>query len=213
MGRVVRRGCKGIALPDAGENSRGLRYVFDIEDTVSRDGSRRPYVWEYLDEHEEPVTRILAEKYGITDEGGLAYQLEAIAQELAGGYWEDHMEDILASVPGSFLEEFDELNIEMAFRDAASVSTAYALFSRCGLDPSGHFSTEDFMPVFDFNTLDAVTALGTAVSENSEQVLRQIEIVAKNHERTRRIERRRELYGEQPGLPAGGGLPAARIRG
>ena len=124
MGRVVRRGCKGIALPDAGENSRGLRYVFDIEDTVSRDGSRRPYVWEYLDEHEEPVTRILAEKYGITDEGGLAYQLEAIAQELAGGYWEDHMEDILASVPGSFLEEFDELNIEMAFREAASVSTA-----------------------------------------------------------------------------------------
>ena len=56
MGRVVRRGCKGIALPDAGENSRGLRYVFDIDDTVSRDGSRRPYVWEYLDEHEEPVT-------------------------------------------------------------------------------------------------------------------------------------------------------------
>ena len=213
MGRVVRRGCKGIALPDAGENSRGLRYVFDIEDTVSRNGSRRPYVWEYLDEHEEPVTRILAEKYGITDEGGLAYQLEAIAQDLAGGYWEDHMEDILASVPGSFLEEFDELNIEMAFREAASVSTAYVLFSRCGLDPDGHFSKEDFMPVFDFNTLDAVTALGTAVSENSEQVLRQIEIVAKNHERTRRIERRRELYGEQPGLPAGGGLPAARIRG
>ncbi len=213
MGRVVRRGCKGIALPDAGENSRGLRFVFDIEDTVSRDGSRRPYVWEYLDEHEEPVTRILAEKYGITDEGGLAYQLEAIAQDLAGGYWEDHMEDILASVPGSFLEEFDELNIEMAFREAASVSTAYVLFSRCGLDPDGHFSKEDFMPVFDFNTLDAVTALGTAVSENSEQVLRQIEIVAKNHERTRRIERRRELYGEQPDLPAGGGLPAARIRG
>ena len=212
MGRVVRRGCKGIALPDAGENSRGLRYVFDIEDTVSRNGSRRPYVWEYLDEHEEPVTRILAEKYGITDEGGLAYQLEAIAQDLAGGYWEDHMEDILASIPGSFLEEFDELNVEMAFRDAASVSTAYVLFSRCGLDPDGHFSKEDFMPVFDFNTLDAVTALGTAVSENSEQVLRQIEIVAKNHERTRRIERR-ELYGEQPGLPAGGGLPAARIRG
>lgn len=76
MGRVVRRGCKGIALPDAGENSRGLRYVFDIEDTVSRNGSRRPYVWEYLDEHEEPVTRILAEKYGITDEGGLAYQVQ-----------------------------------------------------------------------------------------------------------------------------------------
>lgn len=196
------------------DTSRGeprIRYVFDISDTFSRDGSRRPYLWEYREEHAEAVTAALAGTYGITDEGGLPYQLEAIAQELAGGYWEEHQVDILTSVPGSFLEEFDELNIEMAFRDAASFSIAYALFSRCGLDPGEYFSPEDFRPVFDFNTPDAVTALGTAVSGSSEQVLRQIEVIIKNYERSQRMERR-GLYGERSELPAGGGLPAARIR-
>ena len=210
MGRGVRRGSKGIALMDVGSSK--LHYVFDISDTFGRDGSRRPYLWEYQEEHSEAVTAALSEKYGITDESGLPYQLEAIARELAGEYWEQNFEDILASVPGSFLEDLDELNVEVAFREAATVSATYALLSRCGLDPGEYFSHEDFLPVFDFNTPDAITALGTAVSADSEQVLRQIEVTIKNYERTRRIERR-ELYGERPDLPARGGLPAARIRG
>lgn len=176
MGRSVRRGSKGIGLL----SSDGVRYVFDISDTVGRDGSRRPYLWEYRDEHSDAVTAALAEKYGITDEGGLPYQLEAIAQELAGEYWEQNWVDILASTPGSFLEDLDELNVEVAFREAATVSTTYALLSRCGLNPGEYFSHEDFQPVFDFNTPDAITALGTAVSTGSEQVLRQIEVTIKN---------------------------------
>lgn len=86
MDRIVRRGSKGIALLDTSENSRGLRYVFDVSDTTGRNKSRRPYLWEYHDEHEESVTSMLAEKYGVTDESGLPYQLEAIAQELAAEY-------------------------------------------------------------------------------------------------------------------------------
>lgn len=212
MGRGVRRGSKGIALMDANRGEPRIRYVFDIADTFGREGSRRPYLWEYQEEHAEAVTAALADKYGVTDEGGLPYQLEAIAQELAGEYWEQNWEDILASTSGSFLEDYDELNVEVEFRNAVTVSTTYALMSRCGLDPSEFFTHEDFLPVFDFNTPDSITALGTAVSGNSEQVLRQIEVTIKNYERTRRMERR-ELYGEQSQLPAGGGLPAARIRG
>lgn len=208
MGRGVRRGSKGIGLLSAD----GVRYVFDISDTFGKDGSRKPYLWEYREEHAEAVTAALADKYGVTDEGGLPYQLEAIAQELAGEYWEQNWEDILASVPGSFLEDYDELNVEVEFRNAATVSTTYALMSRCGLNPGEFFTHEDFLPVFDFNTPDSITALGTAVSGNSEQVLRQIEVTIKNYERTRRMERR-ELYGEQSQLSAGWGLPAARIRG
>ena len=208
MGRGVRRGSKGIGLLSAD----GVRYVFDISDTFGKDGSRKPYLWEYREEHAEAVTAALADKYGVTDEGGLPYQLEAIAQELAGEYWEQNWVDILASTPGSFLEDYDELNVEVEFRNAVTVSTTYALMSRCGLNPGEFFTHEDFLPVFDFNTPDSITALGTAVSGNSEQVLRQIEVTIKNYERTRRMERR-ELYGEQSQLSAGGGLPAARIRG
>ena len=61
------------------------------------------------------------------------------------------------------------------------------------------------MPVFDFNTPAAVSVLGTAVSEISQRVLRQIEITVKRHERERRAERTEE-HGEQPDL-----LPRIRI--
>ena len=98
MNRGVQRGSKGIAIMDTSRGEPRIRYVFDISDTFSRDGSRRPYLWEYREEHTEAVTAALADTYGITDEGGLPYQLEAIAQELAGGYWEEHQVDILTEV-------------------------------------------------------------------------------------------------------------------
>ena len=61
--------------------------------------------------------------------------------------------------------------------------------SRCGIDTGEYFEHEDFMPVFDFNTPDTVTALGTGVSEISERVLREIEVTIKNHERQKASER------------------------
>ena len=38
------------------------------------------------------------------------------------------------------------------------------------------YKPEDFMPVFDFNTPATVGVLGTAVSEISQRLLRQIEV-------------------------------------
>ena len=50
------------------------------------------------------------------------------------------------------MEEYDEYNIEVQFKSAATVSITYALMSRCGLEPEQYFGHEDFMPIFDFNT-------------------------------------------------------------
>ena len=97
--------------------------------------------------------------------------------------------DILGIVDGSFLEEYDDFNVGAAFRNAAVVSTTYALLSRCGLEPEEYFTHEDFLNVFDFNTPATVAALGTAVSVTSEQVLRQIEVTIKNYEREKLTER------------------------
>ena len=47
------------------------------------------------------------------------------------------------------------------------------ILSRCGLEPAGYFDHEDFLSIFDFNTPEAVAALGTAVSQSNQQVLRQ----------------------------------------
>ena len=210
MRRYVRRGRKGIALIDASGDKPRIRYVFDISDTGSRENSRRPYLWEYRPEHEDTVAAALEQEYVVSGEKGFADQLEQIAGQLANEYWQEHQYDILHTVDGSFLEEYDEFNIGAQFRSAAAVSITYAVLSRCGLDPDEYFEHEDFLSIFDFNTPDTVAALGSAVSEASERVLRQIEVTVKNQEREHLAERS-ATHGEQPDLQPERGLPDSRF--
>lgn len=182
MRRYVLRGAKGIALIDTSTGKNKVRYVFDVSDTGEKENARRPWLWQYRPEHQQAVTAALEARYGVSGENGLAEQLEKIADQLAEGYWNNNREDLLRIVDGSFLEEYDDLNIEMAFRRAAAVSITYALMSRCSLEPEDYFEHEDFLNFFDFNTRDTLTALGMAVSQSNEQVLRQIEVTIKRYE-------------------------------
>jgi len=206
MRRYIRRGRKGIALIDDSGDKPRVRYVFDISDTGGRENSRRPFLWEYRPEHTDVVTAALEREYEVSGEKSLADQLEQIAGQLANEYWQEHQYDILHIVDGSFLEEYDEFNIGTQFRSAAAVSITYAVLSRCGLEPDEYFEHEDFLSIFDFNTPDIVTALGTAVSEQSERVLRQIEVTVKNYEREHLAERS-ATHGDQPDLQPERGLP------
>ena len=223
MHRYVRRGSKGIALIDSSGDAPRMKYVFDVSDTGGGANARRPFLWQYKLEHQESVTAALEARFGLSGNISLAIQLEAIAGDLIDSYWEDHRQDILRIVDGSFLEEYDEDNLRAVFKHAGTVSTAYSLMSRCGLDPSSYFTHEDFLPVFDFNTPETVGALGSAISEASEQVLRQIEVTIKRVEREHRAERtdnheRTELQGERrfpdPGAEPerDGGNPAGQVR-
>ena len=150
MGRYVRRGSKGIALVDDSGDRPRLRYVFDITDTGTREHSRTPWLWKLEERHMDSVTAMLERNYGIAG-NDLPQQLTDVAGKLAGEYWEEHQQDFRYIVDGSFLEDYDELNIEVQFKAAATVSIAYALMSRCGLEPEQYFSHEDFMAIFDFN--------------------------------------------------------------
>ena len=199
MRRYVRRGSKGIALVDNSREKPRLRYVFDISDTGLRKNSRHPFLWELRPEHEAEVTAALEQRFGVQPEHNLADQLEAIAAQLVSEYWVEHKQDILDIVDGSFLEGYDEFNIGVQFRNAATVSITYSLLSRCGLEPEGYFDHEDFLSIFDFNTPEAVAALGTAVSQSNQQVLRQIGITIQNYERAKYAERS-ATHGEQPDL-------------
>ena len=199
MGRYVQRGSTGIALIDTSGYRPRLRYVFDVTDTAPRDAARSFTLWEMRAEHEAAVSSMLEETYDIPQDGGIIAQFERVADKLALEYWSEQKRDICDIVADSFLNGYDEDNIRMAFKTAASTSITYALMTRCGFSPDGYFEPEDFMPVFDFNTPAAVSILGTAVSEISQRVLRQIEITVKRHERERRAERTEE-HGEQPDL-------------
>ena len=189
MRRYVRRGSKGIALVDTSSDQPKLRYVFDVSDTSGGENSRRPYLWEYRQEHREVVSAALEQRFDVSGENGLADQMERVAAQLVDEYWHDNRHDIVGIVDGSFLEDYDEFNIGAAFRNAAVVSTTYTLLSRCGMQPGDYFEHEDFLNVFDFNTPQTVAALGTAISQSSELVLRQIEVTIKNYEREKIAER------------------------
>ena len=199
MGRYVRRGSTGIALIDATGYKPRLKYVFDVSDTGGKENARRVNLWELKDAHTDSVSAMLERNYSVSGKNGLAEQFESVASQLAAEYWRDHSRDILGIVADSYLEEYDDYNIEVAFKNAAAVSITYSLMSRCGMQPEDHFEHEDFFSIFDFNTPRTVAALGTAVSEINEQVLRQIEVTIRNYEREHSAERTAE-HGEQPDL-------------
>ena len=209
MGRYVRRGSTGIALIDASGYKPRLKYVFDVSDTGGKENARRVNLWELKDAHTDSVSAMLERNYGVSGKNGLAEQFENVASQLAAEYWRDHSRDILGIVADSYLEEYDDYNIEVAFKNAAAVSITYSLMSRCGMQPEDHFEHEDFFSIFDFNTPRTVAALGTAVSEINEQVLRQIEVTIRNYEREHSAERTAE-HGEQPDLHPERGLPDSR---
>ena len=112
-------------------------------------------------------------------------------------YWDNNSGDILDIVDGSFLMDYDEAGQEFQFKSAAAISITYAVLERCGFEPEGHFDRDDFQAIFSFSTPAAVYALGTAVSECSRDVLRNIERTVKTTIRRRNIERSQYEYEQQ----------------
>ena len=208
MNRYVRRGSKGIALLDQSSSVPRLHYVFDVSDTGVRRNSRDPEVWQLNDNLFQPVSEMLAQEYGIHHER-LSQQIADIAGKLAESYWDNNSSDILAIVDGSFLMDYDEAGQELQFKSAAAMSIMFTVLERCGFEPEGYFDRDDFQAIYNFSTPDAVYALGTAVSDCSRDVLRNIERTVKTTIRRRNVERSQHEYEEQQrnlldrrGLPA-----------
>ena len=208
MNRYVRRGSKGIALLDQSSSVPRLHYVFDVSDTGVRRNSRDPEMWQLNDDLFQPISEMLARKYGIYHER-LSQQIADIAGKLAESYWDNNSSDLLAIVDGTFLMDYDEAGQELQFKSAAAISIMYTILERCGFEPEGHFDRGDFQAIYDFSTPDAVYALGTAVSDCSRDVLRNIERTVKTTIRRRNVERSQHEYEEQErdlldrrGLPA-----------
>ena len=209
MGRYIRRGAKGIALIDSSGDTPKLKYVFDVSDTGGSERSRSPNLWSYRPEHEQAVSSDLEQQFSIPGTGDFAEQLEQISYNKATEYFLAHQQDILGIVDGSALEGYHEYDKGVAFINATAVSVNYTLFARCGLAERDHFAPEDFSPVLDFNTPQTVSALGSAVSEISEAILRTMEVTIKRYDREQQAERS-VTHGEQSDLHTQRGLLDSR---
>ena len=173
MNRYVRRGSKGIALLDENGDKPHLRCVFDVADTGARENSRTPWLWTMEDHHMIPIMAMLQRSYGV---GGndLGHQVAVAARTLADAYWADNQKDFCSIVDDSSLQEYDEYDIGIQFKATVAASITYTVLSRCGLEPEEYMGHEAFMPIVEFNTIPAVMALGSAVSQCSKQILMQI---------------------------------------
>ena len=178
----------GIALVDNSGDAPRLRYVFDIADTGTRRSSRPFSPWEINDGNLAEVQLGLRQAFNAEGDW-LSSQLQDVARDLAEMYFDAHRHDIAGIIDGSLMAGYDEGELRDSFTKAAYASTAYALLSRCGYDPAAYFDEADFAFISEWNTSEAVTALGTAVSENAQMVLRQIERTIRSYERSQNHDR------------------------
>ena len=150
-----------------------LHYVFDVSDVhpAKRIG-KKPYLWKMETEHEDVVLKQLEKTYGET-EGSLSFEgrIMELAMRIAGDYCEDLMPEIEDVKEGSFLEELDELNVEIRLRDTLSSSIAYTILSRCGADMETWAEELNFEYISDFNTPKIISVLGSTTSELCRPIL------------------------------------------
>ena len=174
LGRWVNRGAKGIALIDDSNSRLTLRYVFNVSDTHSR--SERPInLWTMQGSYAEAVTETLENSFGaLEDKGDIPAALIDAAKNAVEDNLQDYVPDLMDFRQDSFLEELDGLNVEVIFKNLLYNSVAYMLLTRCGYNAGEYFSPEDFQGATNFNTLDTVTRLGSATSDISEMMLREI---------------------------------------
>ena len=198
MGRWVNRGAKGIALiDDSGERPR-LKYVFDVSDT--HPGNYRaltPRLWRMDAQYQDVAAEALANAFGSPDEAAsFANHIIAVSRIAAQDNLADYLDELRNVRTDSFLEELDDLNLETHFRKLLGNSVAFTVLTRCGIDAGQFFENEDFDGLYDFNTFDTMTVLGTATSDVSRMLLLEIERTING------INRQKFANREQSGYPA-----------
>ncbi len=173
--RWVNKDSKGIAVFDPKGRRNTLKYYFDISDThEGYYGSRPVPIWQMSERYEQAVIERLSDRFGDVESTDLASVLMETAKNAVEDNLQDYMPQLKSCTKDSFLEELDEYNIEVIYRQLAVNSVAYMLMSRCGVDTEAVFEREDFSEIINFNTPATINALGIATSDISEMALREI---------------------------------------
>ena len=185
FGRWVNRGATGIAVFDR-EYVHGtrLKYYFDISDTHESRFARPVPLWEVQSGQEADVIESLENRFGeLESKENLAAALLSTAKNAVEDNMPDYLSDLLISREGSFLEELDDLNVEVAYRNALQASVGYIFLTRCGLNADEYLGREDFAPLLNFNTPETVNAIGVATRDIAEIGLAEISRTVRNLQR------------------------------
>lgn len=174
FGRWVNRGAKSIAVfGDDGQNC--LKLYFDVSDTHASRFARPLPIWTMHPAFEPEVIETLEATFGnLAEKENLADAVRSACHNAVADNITDYLQDLRDCREDSLLEELDDLNLEVFYRDALEVSVAYMLMTRLGLRADDYFSPDEFAHVYEFNTPTTINALGIATSDIAEMGLREI---------------------------------------
>ena len=169
FGRKIKAGEKGIGLIDDSGNYPKMKYVFDISQSVRYRDVPQPYVWDLQEEYKDELILSLAGDLSISIEEAVSDFCENTVDSLLS----DYQNALLSEAKGSdVLYGLDDTAISSEFRQAVFESVKYMALIRCGL-PTDTVDIDVFRNLSDFSDLAITDILGTAISNISEQVLRE----------------------------------------
>ena len=240
FGRWVNRGAKSIAVfGDDGQHL--LKLYFDVSDTHESRFARPLPIWTMQPDFEPAVIETLEATFGnLSEKENLADAVRSACHNAVADNITDYLQDLLDCREDSLLEELDDLNLEVFYRDALEVSVSYMLLTRLGLRADDYFSPDEFGHIYEFNTPTTINALGIATSDIAEMGLREIsrtvmqaqreQLFAKDSkkrydssternidaersdEHGNHLSRAERLSDSEPAAPAGVGSPSGQVR-
>lgn len=185
--RWVNRGAKGIALIDDSGHKPALRYVFDVSDTNTR--YNIPFrLWQTKSQYTAQIIEELQNHFGDTgvENADIAATVLGISINAVSDNYRDYYAELLKVVDNSTLADMSDDEISSTFVLQLMTSVSHTVLVRMGIDPAAIFHGDEYESITLFNSPDTIVQLGTATSDISEMILRQIERSVRSMERQER---------------------------
>lgn len=198
FGRWVNRGAKGIAVFESlNGNSQRLVHYFDISDTHASEISRAVPIWNMKPEYTDEVIDTLESSFGyLNEKNSLTDAIISASGNAVEDNIPDYVGDLLVMVNDTFLEELDEDIVKSMYSQLVSNSVAFMIMTRLDVDTEPYFNDDDFRDIVNFNTQEALNALGFATSDIAEMGLSEISktVLALNRQNRIIAENRQSEY-------------------
>lgn len=185
--RWVNRGAKGIAIIDDSGHKPALRYVFDVSDTNTR--YNIPFrLWQTKSQYTAQIIEELQNHFGDTgaENANMAATVLGISINAVSDNYRDYYEELLKAADNSALADMSDDEISSTFVLQLMTSVSHTVLVRLGIDPAAIFHGDEYESIRLFNSPDTIVQLGTATSDISEMILRQIERSVRSMERQER---------------------------
>lgn len=172
--RWIKKGSKAISLITNDNGILKLRHVFDITDTYDKYG-RDVYIWQVENGLENEIIETLENVFGeLNDKHNLSEAIINSTINLVEDNFQDYYSNFRSIVNNSYLEELDDLNLELYFKNMMKNSISYMVLKRCGIDTKQYYDLEDFRNIINFNTPEVIARLGSATSDIAKIELHEI---------------------------------------